>query len=554
MIRVYDATERLFNHNGIKTLHPLFAEITKVDNGDYYIEFEDTIENREYYQKGMIITAKTPWGINGIQGFRCDNPIIQNNRISCKAWHLSYDSKNYVINSSSAVEKNCNDALNHYNDNTDVTSPFTVSGYESLPKTSIMERKTLFDVFTELISADNYGGHWVRDNFNFGIMDSIGQDRGVVLAYNKNITDIEVSENWDNVCTKLLPYATDGDITITLDQPYVELNEDLYDIPFTKVLKFEHSLKKEDYKDKTEAEYLTAIKEWLYNEALDYLQANKYPQINYSVSAEIKNVSDVGDRIVVKHPKCKVYLDTDVISIKYDAISERYTAIEFGNFKKEVKNLTQEIASIAQTESDKKLENTSALLQSKLTSATASINSVLSASNVINNGTEILVVDRLPKEEAVYCIRVNSAGIGFSTTGIYGTFTSAWTIDGTLDMQAINVINLTASLIKGGVLKLGGTNNSSGTFELYDNSNRLMALMDREGLTVFATNGDYVKLNTEVGFAGFNKNGTKIYWADGDVFRMKNAEVDNEIKIAGKIKIVPVSTSENVGVGFVALN
>jgi hypothetical protein len=53
---------------------------------------------------------------------------------------------------------------------------------------------------------------------------------------------------------------------------------------------------------------------------------------------------------------------------------------------------------------------------------------------------------------------------------------------------------------------------------------------------------------------GYNKNGTKIYWADGDVFRMKNAEIDNEIKIAGKIKIVPVSTSENVGVGFVALN
>jgi hypothetical protein len=75
--------------------------------------------------------------------------------------------------------------------------------------------------------------------------------------------------------------------------------------------------------------------------------------------------------------------------------------------------------------------------------------------------------------------------------------------------------------------------------------------MDRTGLTVHALNGDYVKLNAEDGFAGYNKSGTKIYWADGDVFRMKNAEIDNEIKIAGKIKIVPVSTSENVGVGFV---
>lgn len=552
MIRAYDVTERLFNHNGIKTLHPLFAEITKVDNGDYYIELEDMLDNREYYQKGMIITATTPWGIKGVQGFRCDNPIIENNRISCKAWHLSYDSKNYIINSSSAVEKNCNDAISHYNDNTDVPSPFTVISDISLSKTTIIERKTLFDVFTELISKDNYGGHWDRDNFNFGIMSSVGQDRGVVLAYNKNITDIDISENWDNVCTKLLPYVIDGDTTITLDQPYVELNENLYDIPFTKVLKFEHSLKKEDYN--TEAKFLTAIKEWLYTEAMKYLQENKFPKINYSVSAELKNVSDVGDKIHVKHPKCKVSLDAWVTSVKYDAISGRYTSIGFGNFKKEVKNLTQEIASVAQANSDKKIENVSNLLHSQLVLATSSINSVLSESNVINNGHEILVVDRLPKEEAVYCLRVNSAGIGFSKTGIYGTFTSAWAIDGTLDMQAINVINLTASLIKGGVLKLGGTNNSSGTFELYDNANKLIALMDREGLTVYATNGDYVKLNAEVGFAGYNKNGTKIYWADGDVFRMKNAEVENEIKIAGKIKIVPVSTSENVGVGFVALN
>ena len=552
MIRVYDATERLFNHNGIKVLQPLFAEITKVDNGDYYLDLEDILDNSEYYQKGLIIRVPTPWGENNYQGFRCDNPIIRNNRVYCKAWHLSYDSKNYVINSSTATELNCNDAMNHYNGATDITSPFNVISDISYTTTTIMERKSLFEVFTELISEDNYGGHWYRDNFTFGIMSSVGQNRGVVLAYNKNITDIQVSENWDNVCTKLLPYATNGDTTITLEPPCVELAEPLYDIPFTKVLKFEHNLEKTE--GKTDDAFIAEIKDWLYDEAVKYLQANKDPQVNYSVSAHIDNVSDVGDTIIVKHPKYKRDIPTYVISVKYDVISERYTAIEFGNFKKEVKNLTQEIASVAQANADKKIENTSALLQSQLLSATASINSVLSASNVIYNGNEILIVDRLPKEEAFYCIKINSAGIGFSTTGIYGTFTSAWTLDGTLDMQAINVINLTASLIKGGVLKLGGTNNSSGTFELYDNTNKLISLMDREGLTVYAKNGDYVKLNAEVGFVGYNKNGTKIYWADGDVFRMKNAEVDNEIKIAGKIKIVPVSTSDNVGVGFVALN
>ena len=217
------------------------------------------------------------------------------------------------------------------------------------------------------------------------------------------------------------------------------------------------------------------------------------------------------------------------------------------------KNITNEIVSSVNTDNDKKIADSSALLKAELNEATASINSVLAESYVINSGNEILIVDRLPKGEAVYCLKINRAGVGFSSTGIDGTFTSAWTIDGTLNMQAINVINLTASLIKGGTLKLGGVNNSSGTFELYDNSNKLMALMDKTGLTVYATNGDYVKLNAEEGFAGYNKNGAKIYWADGDVFRMKNAEVENEIKIAGKIKIVPVDNGENVGVGFVAL-
>ena len=548
MIRVYDATERLFNHNGIKALHPLFAEITKIDNGDYYIELEDTLENLEYYQKGLIIRASTPWGN---QGFRCDNPIIKNNRVTCKAWHLTYDAKNYLIKDSYAVDKNCNDALNYFNDNTDITSPFDVSSDITEISSTRVVRQTLFNVFERFISADKYGGHWVRDNFSFGIKASVGQDRGVVLAYQKNISDIEVSENWDNVCTKILPYTTDGDVAIELDETYVELSEDLYDIPYSQTVKFENIYKKEDFA--TREEFLTATKEWLKAQADAYLDVNKVPLVNYSISAEISNVSDIGDLIYVKHPKVNVNITTNVISIKYDVLKGKYTKIEFGNFKKEIKNFRQEIVEEVGKDTNTKVNETKNLLEQELTDATDKINSVLGNSYVIYDGNEILVVDRLPKENATYCLKINSAGIGFSNTGIQGQFNSAWTINGTLDMQQINVINLTASLIKGGTLKLGGTNNANGTFELYDNTNRLVSLMDKQGLTVYATDGSYVKLNADVGFAGYDKSGNKIYWADGDVFRMKNAEVENEIKIAGKIKIVPVSTDSNVGVGFVAI-
>jgi hypothetical protein len=101
---------------------------------------------------------------------------------------------------------------------------------------------------------------------------------------------------------------------------------------------------------------------------------------------------------------------------------------------------------------------------------------------------------------------------------------------------------------------LGGVNNASGTFELYDDANNLIALMDKQGLTVYAKNGDYVKLNAEEGFVGYDKNNARVYWADGETFRMKNAEIENETKIAGKIRLVPVSTETNVGVGFVAIS
>ena len=548
MIKVYDSNEILFNHNGIKILHPLVADVTKVDNGDYYAELEDTIENLDYYQNGLIVRIPTPWGV---QGFRMGNPTVKNRKVTVKAWHLSYDSKNYIVKDSYAVDKNCNDALAHFNASTDIATPFTtLSDIPTVVSTRAI-RKTLYEVFAWLASEEKYGGHWVRDNWQLGIMSKCGEDRGVVLAIGKNITEIQVTENWDDVCTKIMPYATDGEVAITLDDAYVAITEPIYDVPYTKIVKFEHEFTAEQFTS-TE-EFHAAIRNWLREQAEAYLEANKVPKVNYAVSASIDNVSDVGDTIRVKHPKCKVDITTEVISVQYDAIRKKYIKIEFGNFKNELKNFSQTITDEANKHTDTVVKETQTLLQTELDQATSQINGVLGNSYVINEGSQILVVDSLPKENAKYVIRISNGGIGFSQSGINGTFTSAWTIDGTLNMQNINVINLTASLIKGGVLRLGGRGNSSGTFELYDETNALISVMDKDGLTVYAKNGDYVKLNAEEGFVGYDKDGDRVYWADGETFHMRNAEVENQIKIAGKIKIVPVATADNVGVGFVAL-
>lgn len=549
MIKVYDINERLFNHNGIKILHPLRADIIKKDNGDYYVDLQDTIESLEFYQSGMIVRIPTPWGV---QGFRLANPSVKNNKVEVKGWHLTYDAKNYVIKDAYAVDKNCNDALDHFNSSTDIPTPFTtISDITSLCSTRAV-RRTLFEVYELLISADRYGGHWFRDNWTLGIKAKVGQDRGVVLSVGKNITDIQVAEDWDEVCTKILPYTTNGETAILLDDTYVELGERLYDIPYTKVVQFDNEFEAENFS--TEEDYLNSVKGWLRTQAENYIHAHKMPKVNYSVSAAIDNVSDVGDVIQVKHPKCRVNILTDVISVQYDAIRKKYTKIEFGNFKKELKNFSQNVTAEANKHTDEVVKETQTLLKGELEQATAQINGVLGSSFVIKEADKILVLDALPKENAKNVLMISSGGIGFSNSGINGTFSSAWTLDNTLNMANINVINMTASLIKGGTLKLGGVDNASGTFELYDNENGLIALMDKGGLTVYAKNGDYVCLNAEDGFVGYNAKGNRSYWADGETFHMVDAEVENQIKIAGKIKVVPVATADSVGVGFVALN
>ena len=402
-----------------------------------------------------------------------------------------------------------------------------------------------------LLSADRYGGHWYRDNFTLGIKAKVGEDLGVVLKMGKNITDIQVAENWDDVCTKILPSTTNGEVAILLDETFIEVAEHLYDIPYTKVVQFENPFVIEDFA--SEEEYLVATKNWLRGQAENYLAENKLPKVNYSVSASIANVSDVGDVIQVKHPKCKVDILTEVISVQFDAIRKKYTKIEFGNFRKELKNLSQSITAEANKHTDSVLKETQTLLKGELEEATARINGVLGNSYVLNEGDKILVVDSLPKENATNVLMISNGGIGFSNSGINGTFKSAWTMDNTLNMENINVINLTASLIKGGVLKLGGFNNSSGTFELRDETDKLIALMDKNGLTCYAKDNSYVKLNAEDGFAGYDANDNKSYWADGETFHMRKAEVEGEIAMAGHIKVVPVATASNVGVGFVAI-
>ena len=547
MIKVYEPTEVDFNNNGLKILHPRKAEIYVEDNGEYYIDIESTIDDLEYLQEGMIVRANTRWGE---QGFRLTNPQRKNNKIYVKGNHLWKDSSNYIIANSYVANKQCNDALDQLNSACDTGTPFTTISDITTTNSTRIVRQSLEEAIA--IVVEKWGGHLYRDNWVIGVKKTIGLDRGVVIKYGKNSTNIEANEDWSNVVTKMLAVGYDG---ITLPEIYLESTQK-YDRPYTKVIKFEQDINKDEYKDENgnlkEAEYNEALLKDLREQAEAYISENQYLKCNYKVKAHIDAVVDLGDVIVVEHEKLGINLTTNVISLKYDCIRDKYIEIEFGNFKSKLKDLVSNIDKQTKETVANANEVVKVTLQNELNTATSKIWGTLGDSYVIYEGNRILVVDSLPKETATNVMMINAGGIGFSNTGINGSFNSAWLIDGTLDMQAVNCINMTASLVKGGVFKVGSQVNEAGRIEIYDISNTLIGTFDENGIVVFGKDGSKVVINPDE-FAGYDFNGVKTFWMNGDEFHMRKSVIEEEITLCGLARWLGIETTDNTGIGIVPL-
>lgn len=542
MIKLFSESDHVFSSNGDKIIQPKKAIIHKEDNGSFYLDMETDISYIDYLTSNKILVAPTP---QGEQAFRITNIEKTKTKIRFKANHIFDDTKNYVIQDSYVVDKNCNDALDHLNSATDNASPFTTISDITKISSYRCVRKTLYEAIQVLL--ERYGGHLVRDNWSIGIRNSIGQDNDVVVRYGKNLKDITATYNWDNVITKILPVGKDGILLNALDPSasvYV-VSTVQYDIPYTKTISFnQDEISEDDYKDEEgeldEEAYTTALVNDLLEKATSYLSNNSVPSVNYTLSANVEKISDIGDTIQVIDERLGISILTNIISYEYDARAEKYTQLEFGNFTKSLNNLMGDINASTQKIVEENSEVLKITLGEELDEATSKIWGTLGNSYVIYEGDKILVVDTLPKENATNVIMINSGGIGFSNSGINGTFQSAWTIDNVLDMQNINVINLTANLIKGGTLKLGSNLNQNGQLEVYDEANNLIAELNKSGLKMHGVDGSYVLMNNTVGFSGYDRNDNPIYWVNGDEFHQKKSVVEDEITLCNKIRWIPI--------------
>lgn len=556
MLRIFNPTDKDYRSNGDKIIQPLKATVKKEDNGSYYLDLACSTEYLPWIKSGNLIVADTP---QGAQPFRILNPEVTHTKITCKCNHVFFDSANYLIADSYVVDSTCNRALNHLNAATEPKSPFqmvsdigTIDSYRCV-------RKSLYEAIQTVL--ERWGGHLVRDGWTIGIRQDIGADNGVVVRYAKNLKSITATYDWSNVCTKILPEGDNGILLNSMDKKqslYMEADTQ-YSVPYCKTVKFSQTnIKQEDYKtadgqDDTAA-YQRACLADLRQQAQEYLREHCVPAVNYRMDANLEKITDIGDTIEVIDERMGLDMMTHVISFEWDCIQQRYTSIEFGTFKQTLSGLMGSVQETAKDAAQAVNSSIVTTVNDRLAESESKITSLYGGSYVIYDGSQILVVDSLPKESAHNVMRINSQGIGFSRSGINGRFTSAWTIDGTLNMQHVDVINLVADLIKGGTLTLGGQDNGNGVMLVKSAAGATLGRLDNSGLTMWATDGSHIVVSAANGLTGYDSANRVTYTARNGVFSMRNGYVEEGLAIGGKLKIVPVTSGDNTGVAFVALS
>lgn len=383
MLRVFGQTDKTFVSNGDAVLRPLRAKVYKEDNGDFYLDIETGLEFAEWLVQGNIVVANTP---QGDQAFRLSNPQKSKRKINVRAWHVFYDAENYVIADSYVVRSNCDTALRHLNSATEPVSEFDVSSDVSTINSFRCVRQSFYDAILTVL--DRWGGHLVRDNFEISIKQSIGADNGVTVRYGNNLKDITAEENWDNVVTKLLPVGKDGTLlnAVRTSDSIWMISDVQYDIPYVKTVTFDQNhINPDDYDDETS--YKQALVRDLRIQGRQYLDKNSLPQVNYTLSANLDAITDIGDVIEVIDERLGIDLMTNVIAYEYDCILERYTNIEFGNFKQSLSGLVSNINTTIDKTVEEKTDNLMTTINEEIDLTRSVATSVLRSPYTALSGT-----------------------------------------------------------------------------------------------------------------------------------------------------------------------
>ncbi len=375
-------------------------------------------------------------------------------RFEVNAQHISYDLGGKVITTGSASSCVAACALldaqaGNFTINTDktVSAPFSVSQPSSVRSWFGGKEGSLLDV---------YGGEWKYDNYTATLKQARGADRGVVIRYGKNLTQLSQVLDMSNLVTGIVPYYIDQDGNKTVGAKV--LTGLTLDVPRDIAI---------DFSQDVDPESGTAITTQLANLANNYKNTNNLTNVLNSItldfvqSGELTERVDLCDTVHIYFEALGITATAKCVATVWDGLEERYTSTTFGDART---NICDTIAS-----AQKQLQETpsTSFMAEAIAHATELITGnlggyvILHDSNGDGEPDEILIMNTADISTATQVWRWNKNGLGFATSyaGPYGTaitqdgkIVANYIATGTLDASKITVQHLSASSIDTGTL------------------------------------------------------------------------------------------------------
>lgn len=457
---LYKANETKFDSQGVGCLTDcITCYVHEKLNGVYELKFTYPITGVHFsdIKVGAIVDA-TPSDGKAVQHFRIDTitkPI--GGKVTVEATHISYQLSYVPVKPFDAV--GVLEALNGLKENSLASNPFSVWTDISNTDTKYSQkepasfRQRLGGVAGSIL--DCFGGEYEFDNYTVKLHAHRGTDRGVVIEYGKNLTDLEQEESIDKVITGIVPFWKDsnGDKVVSIETPIESEYADKYPFKRTVVKDFSSN-----FEEEPTVEQLRAYTE-------SYIKNNcvGVPQVSLNVSfvaledtEEYKSLSreriNLGDTVTVRFAELGVDAKAKVIEYKYDVLAERYDSLKIGSVRSSLASTISEITKVADSAVTKSILDTVIKYQTELIKG--GFGGYLVTNYVNGYPSEIICGDSPNIEQMVNCIRLNKNGLGISKSGYNGPYSTAITGTG-INADLINFGELDGNLIKAKTLQIG---------------------------------------------------------------------------------------------------
>ena len=445
------------------------CQCTEERNGVFELEFQYPMLGR--YAAELVIDryVKAKPNANGKNQFfhirKVSKPINGMFTVSCE--HISYALSGYPVptvsasgNAQVAINAILTAAKNQLGKDTGfsvATTDITLSS--SIALTNVSARAALGGVPGSVL--DVYGGEYEFDNHTIKLHKARGKDRGVRIAYGRNMTELKCDIDMDSAYTGIYGYVKNDNVDLHSYRAVTNssgINAKTLIRDFSSDFSGGDSEITQSGLDSAVAAYAAAndINSPTVSMTVSFVDLSQSPE--YASFSALESVS-LCDTVQIYHKDLNINIKAKVIKTVYDVLRERYTSIDLGspraNFADVIKQTVNEAKDLRGQLVSAKSDLTAAY-EKAIADATAAITGNSGGYVRLNppqNPQEILIMDTPDISTAKNIWRFNLSGFGHSSGGYSGPYRTAVTQDGHIVADFIDTGILNANIIRAGIMQ-----------------------------------------------------------------------------------------------------